>query len=45
MVQIDPAKIKGVVDWAPPQNVTDVHSFLGFTGFYHYFVPNYSLIA
>ena len=45
MVQIDPVKIKGVVDWAPPQNVTDVHSFLGFTGFYHYFVPNYSLIA
>ena len=44
-VQIDPAKFKGVADWSPPQNITDVHSFLGFTGFYHYFMPNYSLIA
>ena len=45
MVQMDPAKTKGVADWLPPQNVTDVCSFLGFMGFYHYFIPNYSLIA
>ena len=44
-VQMDPEKIKGVADWSPPQNVTDVHSFLGFMGFYYYFIPNYSLIA
>ena len=44
-VQMDPAKVKGIVDWPPPQNVTDIHSFLGFTGFYHYFIPNYSLIV
>ena len=44
-VQMDPAKVKGVVDWTPPQNMTDVCSFLGFTGFYWYFIPNYSLIA
>ena len=44
-VQMDPAKIKGVADWSTPQNVTDVCSFLGFTGFYCYFIPNYSLIA
>ena len=42
---MDPAKVKGVVDWSPPQNITDIYSFLGFTGFYHYFIPNYSLIA
>ena len=45
MVQMDPAKVKGIADWPPPQNVTDIHSFLGFTGFYHYFIPNYSLIT
>ena len=45
MVQMDPAKVKGVADWSPPQNVTDVCSFLGFTGFYHYFIPNHSLIT
>ena len=44
-VQMDPAKTKGVADWPPPQNVTDVCSFLGFTGFYCYFILNYSLIA
>ena len=45
MVQMDPVKVKGVADWPPPENVTDICSFLGFTGFYHYFIPNYSLIA
>ena len=44
-IQMDPAKVKGVVDWPPPRNVTDICSFLGFTGFYRYFIPNYSLIA
>ena len=45
MVQMDPAKVKGIADWPPPKNVTDICSFLGFTGFYRYFIPNYSLIA
>ena len=44
-IQMDAAKVKGVVDWPPPQNVMDIHSFLGFTGFYRYFIPNYSLIT
>src|ERR1700761_4433881 len=44
-VQMDPAKIKGVADWPPPKRLKDVRSFLGFTGFYRYFIPNYSRIA
>ena len=44
-IQMDLAKVKGIADWPPPQNVTDICSFLGFTGFYCYFIPNYSLIA
>ena len=44
-IQMDLAKVKGVADWPPPQNVTDIWSFLGFMGFYHYFIPNYSLIT
>ena len=44
-VQMDLAKLKGIADWPQPQHITDVHAFLGFTGFYHYFVPNYSNIA
>jgi Reverse transcriptase (RNA-dependent DNA polymerase)/RNase H-like domain found in reverse transcriptase len=44
-VQMDPAKTKGITDWPQPQTVKDVHTFLGFTGFYRYFIPNYSKIA
>ena len=44
-VQMDPAKLKGIADWLQPQHVTDVCAFLGFTRFYHYFVPNYLNIA
>ena len=44
-IQMDLAKVKGIADWPPPQNITDIRSFLGFTGFYHYFILNYLLIA
>ena len=33
-VQMDPAKLKGIADWAVPKCVRDVQAFLGFTGFY-----------
>jgi len=42
---MDPTKIKGVAEWPYPRNPTDVRSFLGFTGFYRYFIPNYSRVA
>src|SRR5882757_9259497 len=44
-IQMDPTKVKGVEEWPLPRNPTDIHSFLGFTGFYCYFIPNYSHIA
>jgi hypothetical protein len=44
-VQMDPTKVKGVADWNRPQNAKDIRSFLGFTGFYHYFIRDYSKIA
>jgi hypothetical protein len=42
---MDPTKIKGVTDWPRLQTVKDVCTFLGFTGFYRYFIPHYSTIA
>ena len=42
---MDPKKLKGVADWATPHNVTEVHQFLGFTGYYRYFIPKYSKVA
>jgi reverse transcriptase-like protein len=44
-LRMDPKKIQGIADWSPPTMVTEVRQFLGFMGYYHYFVPNYSKIA
>jgi hypothetical protein len=44
-IQMDLGKLKGIVDWPVSQNLTEIRQFLGFTGYYQYFVPNYSKIA
>jgi len=44
-LQMDPKKLKGVADWPIPCNPTEIHKFLGFTGYYRYFVQGYSKIA
>ena len=44
-LQMSPKKLQGIADWSPPKNATEVCSFLGFTGYYRYFVPNYSKIT
>jgi hypothetical protein len=41
-LKMDPKKLQGIADWKPPRNVREVRKFLGFTGYYRYFVPNYS---
>ena len=44
-LQMSLKKLQGIADWSPPKNTTEVQSFLGFTGYYRYFIPNYSKIA
>ena len=44
-LRMDPKKIKGVANWPTPTTPTEVHQFLGYTGYYRYFIPNYSKIA
>jgi hypothetical protein len=44
-IRMDNTKLQGVADWPTPRNLRDVCTFLGFTGFYRYFVPHYSQIA
>jgi hypothetical protein len=42
---MDDVKVEKVRKWSPPTNVTEVQKFLGFTGYYRYFIKDYSKIA
>jgi RNase H-like domain found in reverse transcriptase/Reverse transcriptase (RNA-dependent DNA polymerase) len=44
-VQMDDTKIEKVRNWRRPTNVTEVRKFLGFTGYYRYFIKDYSKLA
>ena len=44
-LQMDPKKLKGVADWPKPNTPTEIQKFLGFTGYYRYFIQGYSKIA
>jgi hypothetical protein len=44
-VQMDNTKVEKVHNWRHPTNVTEVRKFLGFTGYYRYFIKDYSKIA
>lgn len=41
----DPEKTKSVDSWETPKNVKELRRFLGFTGYFRRFIPDYSLKA
>eukprot|EP00253_Pinus_taeda_P019019 PITA_19019 len=44
-IAVDPEKIKAIMDWPIPKDVTDVRSFMGLVGYYRRFVEGFSKVA
>lgn len=44
-VEADPEKIKAVQEFPTPKSLKELQRFLGMAGWYHRFVPNFSLLT
>ncbi|KAI7799692.1 hypothetical protein IRJ41_009439 [Triplophysa rosa] len=44
-IATDPEKVAAVTSWPQPTNLKALRSFLGFCGYYHRFIANYSAIV
>ena len=44
-IATSPDKVEAVKSWKTPKSKKDVKSFLGLSGYYRRFIPNYSSIA
>ena len=40
-VVVDPVKIKAILEWSVPQNVSEVWSFMGLLGYYRKFLEGF----
>jgi hypothetical protein len=44
-LEMDPAKVRSILDWPIPTSIKGVQSFLGFANFYRRFIQDYSKVA
>eukprot|EP00253_Pinus_taeda_P035458 PITA_35458 len=44
-IDVDPEKIKAIMEWTVPKDVADIQSFMGLAGYYRRFVKGFSKVA
>jgi hypothetical protein len=44
-VSVDPSKVREMLNWKPPMNVSEICSFLRSAGYYHRFIQDFSKIT
>ena len=44
-IRVDLKKIEVIIEWKPPRNVMEVHSFMGLADYYRRFVKGFSMTA
>jgi hypothetical protein len=44
-ISVDPSKVKAILSWKTPQNVSDIISFLGLAGYYRRSIEGFSKIS
>ena len=44
-IAVDPSKVRDVLNWKPPTDVGEIHSFLGLARYYRRFIEVFSKLA
>ena len=44
-ILVDLDKVKSIMEWPVPKNVSNIRSFMGITGYYRKFIEGFSKIA